>query len=186
MLNERRQFRERDLPAGQKTEREAAECLLKWLNARTTQKYEVVEVQDDSNHKTTHYDFKISNGIKSYTYEVKDDKRSEHTGNFFIEFEDSGKPSCLSITTADFHIFKSCGYFYKIQTTRIHRLLKVLGAHGELETKRVCRKWDDGRINRASYRDGYIVPTKYVTKQSVCLNPSLDSSSSSGGTSLGV
>ena len=45
----------------------------------------------------------LSNGFK---VEVKNDRLIHKTGNLFIEFESRGKPSGLSITTADYWIYR--------------------------------------------------------------------------------
>lgn len=47
------------------------------------------------------YDF-IADGIK---YEVKSDRMTFATGNICIEYECSGKPSGISLSTADFWIY---------------------------------------------------------------------------------
>lgn len=38
---------------------------------------------------------------KAIKVEVKYDKKSDETGNYFIEIEDNGKPSGINVTTAD-------------------------------------------------------------------------------------
>ena len=82
---------------------------------------EVVEEQNKDNYSTMHYDFKTSDGI---SYEVKADKRSFSTGNFFIEYSGYGKPTGIRITTADKHILTDEQQFYIIRTSKIIKLLR--------------------------------------------------------------
>jgi hypothetical protein len=48
------------------------------------------------------YDFKYEKNNECVKVEVKSDRLSSKTGNFFIEFECRGKPSGLNATTADY------------------------------------------------------------------------------------
>ena len=58
--------------------------------------YDVVKYNDDNR-----YDLLLSNGIK---IEVKHD-HGTRTGNMCIEFMSRNKPSCISVTESDYHIF---------------------------------------------------------------------------------
>jgi len=83
---------------------------------------EVIEEQTSDNYTTMHYDFKTSDGK---TYEVKADRKSTQTGNFFIEYEGNNKPSGLSITKAKTHVFTDEAFFYVIRTRKLKELLKT-------------------------------------------------------------
>ena len=66
------------------------------------------------------YDFKTSDNVK---YEVKHDKTSVLTNNFFIEFLSDGKPSGISISEADFYVIISGSNYYLIKTSDIRNLI---------------------------------------------------------------
>ena len=68
------------LKVGQKYEKIAQHIICQVNNVS------VIEASDGTNYKNVMYDFKTSDNI---TYEVKGDKRSSETNNFFIEFEQS-------------------------------------------------------------------------------------------------
>ena len=69
---------------------------------------------------TYKYDFETSNDI---TYEVKHDKASVYTGNFFIEFISDDKPSGISISEAHYHVLISGDKYYLIKTSDIRQLI---------------------------------------------------------------
>jgi hypothetical protein len=47
------------------------------------------------------YDFAMDNGVR---YECKNDEASQRTGKYFIEFEQSRKPSGIVVTHADIYV----------------------------------------------------------------------------------
>ena len=51
---------------------------------------EISEITGGDNYKIKQYDFKTSDGIK---YEVKGDRLSSQTGNFYIEYMGYDRPS---------------------------------------------------------------------------------------------
>lgn len=80
-------------------------------NAQQTQKriagklallIEGAEVMDDDGSKQ--YDIKLLHGNREVTFECKEDFRSVDTGNFFMEYACSDRPSGITTTTADFHV----------------------------------------------------------------------------------
>ena len=58
-------------------------------------------------------------GIK---IEVKQDKKSNYTGNFVIETEFNGKPSALSTTTADFWVLYDGKFYAWITPDRLRQI----------------------------------------------------------------
>jgi hypothetical protein len=77
----------------------------------------------------TDYDFK--NLETQLTYEVKADRMTCKTGNIFVEFECSGKPSGIMATKADFWIHFICKYnnlkcdeYVKIKVDNLKELIK--------------------------------------------------------------
>jgi len=82
---------------------------------------EITAEQTSHNYQTMHFDFQTSDGM---TYEVKADRMSVKTGNFFIEYEGYGKPSGISITKAKKHIITDEQYFYIIRTRKLKQLIK--------------------------------------------------------------
>ena len=55
---------------------------------------------------TNEWDIKAKINGKIFTFEVKEDFTCERTGNVGVEFECRGKPSGISVSKADFYIFK--------------------------------------------------------------------------------
>ncbi len=80
----------------------------------------VILEQTKQNYKNVLFDFQTSDHI---TYEVKADRRSAETGNFFIEFDGYGKPSGIHITTANRHIITYKTNFYMVETSKIKELM---------------------------------------------------------------
>ena len=66
------------------------------------------------------YDFKTDDHI---TFEVKTDKASLITNNYFIEFLGRNKkPSGISITEADYYIITNTIDYYLIKTSKLKKL----------------------------------------------------------------
>ena len=66
------------------------------------------------------YDFKTDDNI---TYEIKSDKMSNITNNYFIEFLGRNeKPSGISITQEDYYINTNTIDYYLIKTTKLKKL----------------------------------------------------------------
>ena len=69
------------------------------------QKKRLTEILISPNKKFPFYDFEGKQDNKNYKFEVKADRLSRRTGNFFIEIESrAGKPSGLKTSKADFYI----------------------------------------------------------------------------------
>ena len=66
------------------------------------------------------FDFQTNDNL---TYEVKHDKTSVLTNNFFIEFLSDGKPSGISISEAEYYIIISGNNYYLIKTSNIRELI---------------------------------------------------------------
>ena len=66
------------------------------------------------------YDFKTDDNT---TFEVKTDKASLITNNYFIEFLGRNeKPSCISITESDYYIITNTIDYYMIKTSKLKKL----------------------------------------------------------------
>jgi hypothetical protein len=70
------------------------------------------------------------------TVEVKQDEKSNFTGNFLIEIEFGGKPSALSTSKADWYILVDKNYYYIVQTDILRWLVRdyLTNEYGELYT----------------------------------------------------
>ncbi len=123
------------LAYGQLWEEKAQACIKELYGV------EVIEEQTSDNYLTMHYDFKTSDGK---TYEVKADRKSTQTGNFFIEYEGNNKPTGISITKAKTHILTDEAFFYVIRTRKIKELLKN-------------NKYDEGYVYKSKTK-GFLVP----------------------------
>jgi hypothetical protein len=84
-----------DKPIADETEKQVAEILRATYNA----------VILDYGH-TNKYDIKARVNGKVFTFEVKEDFTCERTGNVGVEFECRGEPSGISVSKADFYIYK--------------------------------------------------------------------------------
>ncbi len=100
---------------GNKMEAEARNIIKENYNV------EIIEITGAKDYKTKLYDFKTSDNIK---YEVKGDRLSCKTNNFFIEYEGYGKPSGISISTADKWMLLYNNSFYIISQTDLLNLVQ--------------------------------------------------------------
>ena len=105
----------KDLPEGQKAEKEAIEKLKKYYSIDRDDDFQICN--------TTDFDIKIVS--KNISFEVKNDLMAERTGNVAIEYESRGKLSGISVTKADFWIYKFTGLFFMFETEKIKRELLV-------------------------------------------------------------
>ena len=99
---------------GRKVELKAQEQIKQLFNAS------IILEQTKFNYKEVLFDFQTSDFI---TYEVKADRRSAETGNFFIEFAGYGKPTGIKITTANRHIITYKDKFFMFETSKIKELI---------------------------------------------------------------
>jgi hypothetical protein len=86
----------KDFPIARETEKEIAERLSSFYG------WKILEVG-----KTNAYDLKIESMTgKVFTVEIKEDFSCYKTGNIGVEFECRGKPSGISVSQADYYIYK--------------------------------------------------------------------------------
>lgn len=102
----------KDLAIGKEAEKQAVEHIAKHV------KFDSVEFNDDNK-----YDFKLIQGDKSRTYEVKRDLMCGQTGNFALEYECRGKPSGIVTTQADYWIYQLDDGFYQISVGGLKNLI---------------------------------------------------------------
>ena len=104
--------------------------------------FKVGIVQTDFNFRTFHYDYQLvskrsETQMEEITFEVKLDKRSNDTDNFFVEFRDDwGGPSGIEITTATHHILAVGTTYYLIETEVLRANIKMLPQQRRILTKR--------------------------------------------------
>jgi hypothetical protein len=106
----------KDLPIAIATEEEIAEELIATYKA---------EILERSNHKL--YDLMVKMDGRYWSIEIKEDFTCEKTGNVGLEYECSGKPSGINVTTADFYIYKihrpSEIVYFAIATRRLKEMI---------------------------------------------------------------
>lgn len=107
----------KDLPIAITTEIEVAKIL---CNAGA----KIIEFNDDNK-----YDLKIRWKNRETTIEIKEDFTCERTNNVGVEFECRGKPSGISITVAEFYLYKIHQYggqihFYIMKTEDLKKIIK--------------------------------------------------------------
>lgn len=61
---------------------------------------------------------------KRITLEVKEDFRYTQTGNVAIEYEQRGKPTGISVSSADYYVYKLSENFYSIKCSTLKENLK--------------------------------------------------------------
>jgi hypothetical protein len=84
-----------DKPIADKTETQVADILRATYNA----------IILEYGH-TNAWDIKAKINGKIFTFEIKEDFTCERTGNVGMEFECRGKPSGISVSKADYYIYK--------------------------------------------------------------------------------
>jgi hypothetical protein len=103
------------------------------LIARDTEKEisELLEKQDCTILKFNHdnrYDLLIERKGKKYTVEIKEDFTCKYTGNVGVEYECRGKPSGISVSKADFYVYKLHTYkgiqIYMLKTNILKKMIK--------------------------------------------------------------
>ena len=84
-----------------------------------TYNVEISKITGDNNYKRKQYDFKTSDGIR---YEVKGDRLSSKTGNFFIEYMGYERPSGIETTAANKWMLLYDESFYVVRIQDLRRL----------------------------------------------------------------
>lgn len=102
-----------------------------------------------------YWDFVDSVGT---TYEVKADKRSLTTPNFYIEYESFNSPSGISITKADYYVITNTLLYFLIPTEQIRILIETL--------KPRSASCSNGR----GFSRGYLIPQEEMLKYSISLS----------------
>ena len=147
-LEETHEYKNIGLPA----EIKAREIIKKVMN---------VEIKEVCNNAD--YDFKDSNNI---TYEVKADRLSIKTDNFFMEYGQKTpvdiklKPSGISKSKADYHMLMYGESFYKIKTEDI-RYLIVLNDY---------RKTHYIHTDKTEERQGVLLPVNDIEPYAIIYN----------------
>jgi hypothetical protein len=80
----------------------------------------IIKEQNSDNWMFTHFDFRTSDNI---TYEIKADRMSLKTNNFFIEVRNKNGLTGLSITKAEYHIITDTENYYLILTEQIRQII---------------------------------------------------------------
>jgi hypothetical protein len=109
------------LEYGQRFEKQAQQHIISYMKTTHNINCEIVEECCDSR-----YDFKIMDTAtkKTYTFEVKADKASIKTNNFFIETNGYDmKPSGLTTTKANFYIITDETNFYLLKTDTLKYII---------------------------------------------------------------
>lgn len=105
--------------------------------------------------KFKEYDFKTNKAI----YEIKSDRLSYNTGNFFIEFQCSNKPSGIMSTSADFWIYFVITPVSLANYPNNHRIYRIPTSYIKEQIKGNPRSIFGGDGYRSK---GYLIPeTKF-------------------------
>ena len=136
-----------NLEFGRIYEKEAQDKIIKLNNVS------IIEEQNSDNWMFTHFDFRTSDNI---TYEIKADRMSLKTNNFFIEVRNKNGLTGLSITKAEYHIITDTENYYLILTEQIRQIIITNRKHFKIASTQ------HGTI-------GYLVPKIYIIKHSKIL-----------------
>jgi len=100
------------------------------------------------------WDWNVRRGNTWTKYEVKSDKRACDTGNIFVEYRHTNKPSGISISKSDLYVFFIINKNQLIDVFEVEtKILKEMCDSGKYQT-RVC--YNDG-FNKS---EGYVIPLK--------------------------
>ena len=126
-----------------------------------TKPYSITQVQDKANYNTMLYDGKLSNGEEEIKIEVKTDRKSKLTGNFFIEYSQYGKKSGIHRTEADYWVINDTENYWLISIGVIQQTLRQLNRNGSLKTAQ--------NITHGYVTKGYIIKKHILLPLSVTL-----------------
>ena len=160
-----KEFVEEQLKFGVKYEKLAQGHIIRYIKENHDKIYKLKSEREDGE-----FDFdlihKESENIVSF--EVKTDRSSRRTNNYYIEYNNGfGKPSGIEITKAHYHIITDEIDFYLIQT----QILKDIIANGswrKLATYKKFLKNEKPITQITSY--GYIIPKDEIIQQAKRIN----------------
>jgi len=139
-MNWKENFYKTKVKPYEKYEKEAAERVAKLY------KVEIFELFNKNNGNK--YDFVDSNNIK---YEVKFDRYSLKSGNFFIEYFGYCKLSGISITEANYYIITDEQNYYLISVKKL---------------KKICEKNGYEKRTKDNLTRGYCIQKEFIIKNS--------------------
>lgn len=98
------------------------------------------------------YDLIATKGTMKYTFEIKHDLMAPKTGNVAVELNKTNtytmmvEPSGLSVTTADYQVYKIRDSFYSISTSKLKKVIEDLK---EKDVLKVVRGGDRNSVSMA-------------------------------------
>jgi len=157
-----------------KYETAAQQHILKYYNDRTPDDvYTLHEVNEDCL-----YDFSIKSSKYKYKFEVKADLMSNHTNNYYIEYESSGKPSGILTSKADYYVITNGKNYYCIKLSKLKDIyeqnLKIPSMHRECYEKDDEGKSLHGNTGKPRYTNGLIIKTNMLNHEMVLINSTSD------------
>ena len=166
LLTERETFI-RDLNHGRQFERLAQHHLIDYMKKKHNRTF-ILEDENDNRE----YDFRIvePSTRRRITVEVKADRKSRTTGNFFIEYKTgTNKPSGINTTKACNYIITDEIDYYLIRTEKIKKMLNNNGFITAGTTGSFINKTTSGTYTRLSSH-GYIVPKAIIIERAIKIN----------------
>ena len=161
MFVDKNEYWRRTLAYGQKFEKLAQARVLNYMFQKYNKTCKVIEECNDNR-----YDFKIEDTAtkQTYTFEVKADRASKRTNNFFIEFLNKDKlPSGLSTTLANFYIITDEENYY---TLTVQQLKHIIANTEQVRIKHVYKKFTSGTQLTAV---GYVIDKNVFIKQAISI-----------------
>ena len=159
------EFFQQELAFGQRYEKLARGHVIRYIERKHDIYYKLKSIRHDGEFDFDLIDAKTGSII---SFEVKTDRSSRRTNNYYIEYNNGfGKPSGIEITKAHYHIITDEFDYYLIQT----QILKDIIANGswrKLATYKKFLKNEKPITQITSY--GYIIPKDEIIQQAKIIN----------------
>ena len=162
-----KQYFEEKLKFGKIHEDKAQKHVISYILKKHGKEYKLNTVREDGE-----FDFDIidpeSKNIISF--EVKTDKRSKTTNNFYIEYNNGfGKPSGIEITTSDYHIINDETDYYLISTEKLKDIVEI-GTWRRLATKKIFWNPFEDEVEKRITSWGHIIDKNTIIAKAKKIN----------------
>ena len=161
------EFFQQELAFGRRYEKLARGHVIRYIERKHDIYYKLKSIRHDGEFDFDLIDAKTGSII---SFEVKTDRSSRRTNNYYIEYNNGfGKPTGINITKANYHIITDEIDFYLISTKK----LKDIVAEGNWRTlatkKTFYNSGKTGKYSRiTSY--GHIIPKETIISQAKRIN----------------
>ena len=155
------------LAFGQKFEKLARGYVIRYIERKHDKFYKLKTIREDGE-----FDFDLIDDVSGsvLSFEVKTDRCSRKTNNYYIEYNNGfGKPSGIEITKANYHIITDEIDYYLITTEKLKDII-ANGNWKKLSTYKKFLSYDKSRFVNKITSYGYIIPKVEIIKQAKRIN----------------